>query len=174
MNNQNPSKASAIINRLLSDRIIMLMGEINDEVASAVIAQMLYLQQLDARTPISLYIDSPGGAVAASFAILDVMEHFVPKIETVCIRNATGTGAVILASGSKGLRSALPGAIMKLTSVWGNGTPNEIQRFTNDLAMLLANATGQKLEVLLSDMEQEREFTPFSAQQYGLIDDVLS
>ncbi|WP_287154064.1 ATP-dependent Clp protease proteolytic subunit [Candidatus Solincola tengchongensis] len=168
--------------RLLADRIIFLTGDINDDVADVVVAQLFYLEAVDPGKDIYLYINSPGGAVTAGFAIYDTMQYISCDVATVCIGQAASMGAVLLASGAPGKRAALPNARVMihqpLGGAQGQATDMEIQvkeisRVKRKLNEILAHHTGQPVTVIERDTERDFYMTAEDARSYGLIDQVL-
>lgn len=175
-------RAYDIYSRLLKDRIIFIGTPIDDNVASLVIAQMLFLHSEDRDKSISLYINSPGGGVTAGLAIYDTMQYLPCDIETYCIGQASSMGAVLLAAGSKGKRHALPNARIMLHQPWGGtrGTAadiriqaQEILRLKDKLTDLLIKHTGQSRAQVEKDTQRDFFMGPDEAKRYGLIDEVL-
>lgn len=175
-------RAYDIYSRLLKDRIIFIGTPIDDNVASLVIAQMLFLHSEDRDKSISLYINSPGGGVTAGLAIYDTMQYLPCDIETYCIGQASSMGAVLLAAGSKGKRHALPNARIMLHQPWGGtrGTAadiriqaQEILRLKDKLTDLLIKHTGQSRAQIEKDTQRDFFMGPDEAKRYGLIDEVL-
>jgi ATP-dependent Clp protease protease subunit len=167
---------------LLENRIIFLIGEINYARATEVIMKMLYLDNLKKGREISLYINSPGGAVDDTLAIYDTMRFVGSPIATYCIGRAQSGGAVVLAAGTKGSRFALPHAKIMLHQPWGGVTgqasdikiqAEEILKAKQTINRLLAHHTGQPLEKIMAETERDRYMTAEEAKEYGLIDDVL-
>lgn len=172
-----------IYSRLLKDRIIMLSGEINDDVSSAIVAQMLFLEAEDPEKDIYLYINSPGGVVTSGLSIYDTMNYIKPDVCTICIGQAASMGAFLLSCGAKGKRYALPNARIMihqpLGGARGQATDIEIQakeilRLKEVLNSVLANNTGQKLAKITKDTDRDFYMSAAEAQEYGLIDSVLS
>ena len=173
-----------IYSRLLKDRIIFLGGEINDDVANTVVAQMLFLEMEDPDADICLYINSPGGSVTAGMAIYDTMQFIKCDVSTICIGMAASMGAVLLASGAKGKRFATPNAEIlihqPLISGGLSGQTTEIKihadhmvRTREKLNKLLSERTGQSLETIERDTERDNYMTAEEALEYGLIDGIL-
>lgn len=167
---------------LLENRIIFLIGEINYARATEVIMKMLYLDNLKKGREISLYVNSPGGAVDDTLAIYDTMRFVGSPIATYCIGRAQSGGAVVLAAGTKGKRYALPHAKIMLHQPWGGVTgqasdikiqAEEILKAKQTLNRLLAHHTGQPLEKIMAETERDRYMTADEAKEYGLIDEVL-
>jgi ATP-dependent Clp protease protease subunit len=167
---------------LLENRIIFLIGEINYVRATEVIMKMLYLDNLKKGREISLYVNSPGGAVDDTLAIYDTMRFVGSPIATFCIGRAQSGGAVVLAAGAKGSRFALPHAKIMLHQPWGGVTgqasdikiqAEEILKAKQTINRLLAHHTGQPLEKIMAETERDRYLTADEAKEYGLIDEVL-
>ena len=171
-----------IFSRLLNDRIIMLCEEVNDASASLVVAQLLYLEGQDPDKDISLYINSPGGSVTAGLAIYDTMQYIKCDIETICIGMAASMGSFLLTGGTKGKRLALPNSEIMIHQPLGGaqGQATEIQiaadhilKTRQKLNQILAENTGQPLEVINADTERDNFMTAEEAKAYGLIDEVI-
>jgi ATP-dependent Clp protease protease subunit len=167
---------------LLENRIIFLIGEINYARATEVIMKMLYLDNMKKGREISLYVNSPGGAVDDTLAIYDTMRFVGSPVATYCIGRAQSGGAVILAAGTKGSRYALPHAKIMLHQPWGGVTgqaadikiqAEEILKAKQTINGLLAHHTGQPLEKIIAETERDRYMTADEAKDYGLIDEVL-
>lgn len=176
-------RAYDIYSRLLNDRIIFLGGAIDDHVANIVIAQLLHLENQDPKQDIYLYINSPGGSVTAGLAILDTMNHIKPDVSTICVGMAASMGAMILSSGAKGKRLALPNAEIMIHQPHGGaeGQATDIEisarRILKNRATLnaiLAKNTGQKLATIEKDVERDFFMDAPEAKKYGLIDDILT
>lgn len=175
-------RAYDIYSRLLEDRIILLAGPISDQVANSVIAQLLFLAAKDPKKDIQIYINSPGGSVTAGLAIYDTMQYIKPDISTVCVGMAASMGAVLLASGSKGKRFALPNSEIMLHQVAGGAqgeaalieiTAKQILKIKDRLNHLLAKHTGQNLEKISRDTDRDFYLDPEEAKTYGMIDAVI-
>ncbi len=171
-----------IYSRLLKDRIIMLSGEINDQVASSIVAQLLFLEAEDPEKDIYLYINSPGGVITSGFSIYDTMNYIKPDICTICIGQAASMGAFLLSCGEKGKRYALPNARIMihqpLGGAQGQATDIEIQareilRLKGILNKILSQNTGQTLKKIEKDTERDFFMSSLEAKEYGLIDKVL-
>ena len=171
-----------IYSRLLKDRIVFLGGEINDDTANLVVAQLLFLEMEDPDSDISLYINSPGGSVTAGMAIYDTMQYVKPDVSTICVGMAASMGAFLLAAGAKGKRYALPNAEIMihqpLGGAQGQATDIKIQadhiiRIKEKLNRILAEKTGQPLEKIAADTERDNYMTAEEAAAYGLIDKVV-
>lgn len=175
-------RAYDIFSRLLRERIIFLTGPIEDHMANLIIAQLLFLESEDPKKDISLYINSPGGAVTAGLAILDTMNHIKPNVATVCVGMAASAAAVILAAGEKGKRFALPNAEVMIHQPWGGAqgqatdieiTAKHILATRDRLNKILAKATGQPLEKIEKDVDRDYFMMADEAKKYGLIDEVF-
>jgi ATP-dependent Clp protease protease subunit len=175
-------RAMDIYSRLLKDRIIFLGTQVNDEVANAIVAQMLFLQSDDPKADIHLYINSPGGSVTAGLAIYDTMQFVTCDVATYCIGQAASMGAVLLTAGTKGKRRALPNArIMIHQPLAGmEGTAEEImihaKEFKNvkqKLNTILLKHTGHPLEKIEQDTDRDRFMSAEEARDYRLIDEVI-
>ena len=171
-----------IYSRLLKDRIIFLGEEINDAVASIVVAQLLFLESEDPSKDIHLYINSPGGSVTAGMAIYDTMKYIKCDVEVTCIGMAASMGAFLLSSGTKGKRYALPNAEIMIHQPLGGaqGQATEIQiaaehilKTKKKLNEILVSNSGQPLEVVEADTDRDNWMTAKEAQEYGLIDKVI-
>ena len=171
-----------IYSRLLKDRIIFLGEEINDAVASIVVAQLLFLESEEPSKDIHLYINSPGGSVTAGMAIYDTMKYIKCDVEVTCIGMAASMGAFLLSSGTKGKRYALPNAEIMIHQPLGGaqGQATEIQiaaehilKTKKKLNEVLASNSGQPLEVVEADTDRDNWMTAKEAQKYGLIDKVI-
>src|SRR3989338_5847646 len=176
-------RAYDIYSRLLKERIIFLGGPINDEVANLIIAQMLYLQSEDPKKEISLYINSPGGAVTATLAMVDTMNHIQPDVATYCVGLAASGAAILLSSGAKGKRFALPNAEIMIHQPHGGAegqasdieiTAKQILKMRDRLNKILAKNTNQKIEKIEKDVERDFFMTADEAVKYGIIDKVLT
>lgn len=171
-----------IYSRLLKDRIIMLSGEINDVVASSIVAQLLFLEAEDPEKDIYLYVNSPGGVITSGFSIYDTMNYIRPDVCTICIGQAASMGAFLLSSGAKGKRYALPNARIMihqpLGGAQGQATDIEIQakeilRMKQVLNDILAKNCNQKLAKIVKDTERDFFMSAEESCEYGLIDKVL-
>ena len=175
-------RAYDIYSRLLKDRIIMLGSAIDDNVANSIVSQLLFLAAEDPEKDISLYINSPGGSITAGMAIYDTMQFIKPKVSTICIGMAASMGAFLLAAGEKGKRFALPNSEVMIHQPLGGaqGQATEIEiaakriLFLRDkLNKILAERTGQPLEVIERDTDRDNFMTAEKAMEYGLIDKVM-
>ena len=171
-----------IFSRLLKDRIIMLSGEVNDAVASTVVAQLLFLEAEDPDKDIYLYINSPGGVITSGMSMYDTMNYIKPDVCTICIGQAASMGAFLLSSGAPGKRYALPHARVMIHQPLGGAKgqatdiqiqAKEILRMKNELNQILAEQTGQPIEKLEADTERDFFMSAHEAKEYGLIDKVL-
>ncbi|WP_077533016.1 ATP-dependent Clp endopeptidase proteolytic subunit ClpP [Massiliimalia massiliensis] len=172
-----------IFSRLLNDRIVMLCDEVNDQTASLVVAQLLYLESQDPDKDISLYINSPGGSVTAGMAIYDTMQLVKCDVSTICVGLAASMGAFLLTAGAKGKRYALPNSEVMIHQPLGGvkGQASDIQihadwilKTKQKLNKMLAEATGQPLEKIEKDTDRDNFMSAEEAQAYGLIDKVLT
>ena len=172
-----------IYSRLLLDRIVFISGEVNDEMANAVCAQLLFLQSQDAKKEISVYVNSPGGSVTAGLAIYDTMQFVKCPIATYCIGQAASMGAVLLTAGAKGRRFALPNARIMIHQPWGGAegkasdieiTAKEILRLKEILNGILAKHSGQKMADVIKDTDRDHFMSAKEAKDWGLIDEVLT
>jgi len=171
-----------IYSRLLKDRIVMLSGEVDDQVASSIVAQFLFLEAEDPEKDIYFYINSPGGAVTAGMAIYDTMNYIRPKVATICIGQAASMGAFLLSSGEKGKRYALPHARIMIHQPLGGARgqatdiaiqAKEILRMKAELNELIAKHTGQSVETVEKDTDRDNFMSAQEALSYGMIDEVL-
>ena len=171
-----------IYSRLLKDRIIFLGEEVTDVSASVIVAQLLFLEAEDPEKDIHLYINSPGGSVTAGMAIYDTMQYIKCDIETICIGMAASMGSSLLTGGTKGKRLALPNSEIMIHQPLGGaqGQATEIQiaadhilKTRQKLNQILAENTGQPLEVINADTERDNFMTAEEAKAYGLIDEVI-
>jgi ATP-dependent Clp protease protease subunit len=176
-------RAYDIYSRLLKDRIIMLGSGIDDNVANSIVSQLLFLAAEDPDKDISLYINSPGGSITAGMAIYDTMQFIKPKVSTICIGMAASMGAFLLAAGEKGKRYALPNSEVMIHQPLGGaqGQATEIEIAAKRILFLreklneiLAERTGQSIEVIGRDTERDNFMTADKAKEYGLIDQVLT
>ncbi len=175
-------RAYDIFSRLLKERIVFIGTPIDDTIASLTIAQLLFLQSEDPEKDINLYINSPGGSVSAGLAIYDTMQYIRPDVATTCIGLAASMGAVLLAGGAKGKRSALPNSRIMIHQPWGGvqGTASdisiqaeEILRTKKRLNELLAGHCNRPVEQLEKDTDRDRYMSSEEARTYGLIDNVF-
>ena len=171
-----------IYSRLLKDRIIFLGGEVDDDTANIIVAQMLFLEADDPDKDIYLYINSPGGSVSAGLAIYDTMQYIKCEVSTICIGLAASMGAFLLAAGAKGKRRSLPNAEIMIHQPSGgaqgkasdmNIQVEEILRIKKKLNEILSQRTGQKIEKVEEDTERDNYMSPEQAKEYGLIDEII-
>ncbi|HBO99454.1 MAG TPA: ATP-dependent Clp endopeptidase proteolytic subunit ClpP [Verrucomicrobia bacterium] len=171
-----------IYSRLLLDRIVFISGEVNDEMANAVVAQLLFLQSQDPKKQINVYVNSPGGSVTAGLAIYDTMQFVSCPIATYCIGQAASMGAVLLTAGTKGLRHALPHARIMIHQPWGGAegkasdieiTAREILRLKDILNGILAQHSGKKKADVVKDTDRDHFMSAEEACDWGLIDKVV-
>lgn len=171
-----------IYSRLLLDRIVFISGEVNDEMANAVCAQLLFLQSQDAKKEISVYVNSPGGSVTAGLAIYDTMQFVKCPIATYCIGQAASMGAILLTAGAKGRRFSLPNARIMIHQPWGGAegkasdieiTAREILRLKEKLNEILAKHSGRKMAEVVKDTDRDHFMSAEEAKAWGLIDEVL-
>ncbi len=179
---QYGERAYDIYSRLLKDRIIFLGGPINDTVANSIIAQLLFLASRDPKKDIQFYINSPGGVVTAGLAIYDTMQYIKSPVSTVCVGMAASMAAILLASGTKGKRFALPNAEVLLHQVMGGITGEAIEveitakqivKIKDKINKILAKHTGQPLERIEKDTDRDFYLSAEEAKKYGLIDEVI-
>jgi ATP-dependent Clp protease protease subunit len=175
-------RAYDIYSRLLKDRIIFIVGKIDDYVANLVVAQLLFLESEDPKKDIYMYINSPGGVITSGLSILDTMNYLKCDVSTVCFGQAASMGAVLLAGGTKGKRFALPNSRVMihqpLGGVQGQATDieihaKEIKTLKEKLNNILATATGQTLKKIEKDTERDFFMDSKEAAKYGLIDEIL-
>ena len=175
-------RAYDIFSRLLKERIVFIGTAIDDTIASLVIAQLLFLESEDPDKDINIYINSPGGNVHSGLAIYDTMQYIRPEVATICIGMAASMGAILLAGGSKGKRSALPNSRIMIHQPWGGtqGTASdisiqaeEILRTKKRLNEILAQHTGQPLATIEKDTDRDRYMSSEESRVYGLIDNVF-
>jgi ATP-dependent Clp protease protease subunit len=178
----NGERSYDIYSRLLKDRIIMLTGEINDTVASSVVAQLLFLESEDPDKDIYLYINSPGGVVTAGMAIYDTMQYIKPDVSTICVGQAASMGSLLLTAGAKGKRFALPNARIMIHQPLGGARgqstdiqiqAQEMQRTRDMINKVLADHTGQDLDKINTDTERDNFMSAEEAVVYGLVDKVI-
>ena len=176
-------RAYDIYSRLLKDRIVILGGPINDDVANAIVAQLLFLESEDPDKDIHLYINSPGGVVTAGLAIYDTMQYIKPDVSTICIGQAASMGSLLLTAGAKGKRFALPLARIMIHQPLGgaSGQSTDIQIQAKEILRLrevgndiLCRHTGQTRKKIVADTERDNFMTAQEAKAYGLIDDVVT
>ena len=170
-----------IYSRLLRERIVFLNGEVNDESANLVIAQLLFLESENPEKDISLCINSPGGSVYAGLGIYDTMQFIKPDVQTICVGMAASMGAFLLAAGAKGKRSSLPHSRIMIHQPSGGSRgmasdiqiqAREIQDLKGILNEILAERTGQSIETITRDTDRDNYMSPAEALKYGLIDKI--
>lgn len=171
-----------IYSRLLKDRIIFLTGEVNDQMADLIVAQLLFLESEDPDKDIQIYINSPGGSVSAGFAIYDTMQYIKPDVSTICVGLAASMGAFLLLAGEKGKRYALPNADIMIHQPLGGaqGQASDIQihaekilKTRRQLNAIIAERTGQTLKKVEKDTDRDFFMSAEEAKAYGIIDDVI-
>ena len=172
-----------IYSRLLQDRIIFLSNEVNDDIASLIVSQLLFLESQDPGKDISLYINSPGGSVSAGIAIYDTMNYIKCDVATYCMGLAASMGAFLLAGGAKGKRYAMPNAEIMIHQPSGGAKGQEteirivaeqILKTRERLNQILADNTGKPLDVIAADTERDNYMTAEEAKAYGLVDHVIT
>lgn len=171
-----------IYSRLLKDRIIFLTGEVNDQMADLIVAQLLFLESEDPDKDIQIYINSPGGSVSAGFAIYDTMQYIKPDVSTICVGLAASMGAFLLLAGEKGKRYALPNSDIMIHQPLGGaqGQASDIQihaekilKTRKQLNAIIAERTGQTLKKVEKDTDRDFFMSAEEAKAYGIIDDVI-
>lgn len=175
-------RAYDIYSRLLKDRIIFLAGPIDDNLANIVIAQLLFLESEDPCKDINLYVNSPGGSVTSTLAIVDTMNNIKPDVSTICVGLAASGGAVILSAGKKGKRFMLPNSEVMIHQVMGGaeGQASDIEisakhilRMKENLNKILSKNTGRPIAQIEKDTDRDYFMTSEEAKKYGIIDDIL-
>ncbi len=175
-------RAYDIYSRLLKDRVIFLSGPIDDQSGNLVIAQLLFLQGENSKEDIKLYINSPGGSVSSTLAIIDTMNHIKPDVQTICVGMAASGAAWVLSSGAKDKRYALPNAEVLLHQPLGGVegqatdiaiTAKHILKLKEKLIQIMSKATGQPIAKIEKDIDRDYWFSAEEAKQYGLIDEVI-
>ena len=174
-------RAYDIYSRLLKERIIFMGGPIDDYVANLVIAQLLFLESEDAKKDVSIYINSPGGSVTATLAMLDTMNHIKPDVSTVCVGIAASGAAILLAAGAKGKRFSLPNSEIMIHQPWGGAqgqatdieiTAKQILKTRDKLNQILAEQTGQPIDKIKKDVDRDYFMSAEEAKKYGIIDKI--
>jgi len=174
-------RAYDIYSRLLRERIIFMGGPIDDYVANLVIAQLLFLESEDAKKDVSIYINSPGGSVTATLAMLDTMNHIKPDVSTVCVGIAASGAAILLAAGAKGKRFSLPNSEIMIHQPWGGAqgqatdieiTAKQILKTRDKLNQILAAQTGQSIDKIKKDVDRDYFMSAEEAKKYGIIDKI--
>lgn len=175
-------RAFDIYSRLLKERVVFMVGQVEDQMANLIVAQMLYLESENPEKDISLYINSPGGVVTSGLAIYDTMQFVRPSVSTVCIGQAASMGAVILAGGAEGKRHALPHSRVMIHQPLGGsqGQAADIEIHTKEilgtrdrLNRILSSHTGQAIEKIKEDTDRDNFMNAEEAQEYGIVDSVL-
>lgn len=175
-------RAYDIFSRLLKDRIVFMVGQVEQHMANLIIAQLLFLESENPTKDISLYINSPGGSVVAALAIYDTMQFIKPDVSTLCLGQAASAGALILTSGAAGKRYSLPNSTIMIHQVLGGfqgqGTDiqihaKETQRISDTLNAILAKHSGNSIEQIEKDTNRDNFMTPEAAKAYGLIDAIF-
>ena len=175
-------RAYDIYSRLLKDRIVFVSGEVEDGMANAIVAQLLFLQAMDSKKEISMYINSPGGSVTAGLAILDTMKMIKCPVATYCVGQAASMGAILLAAGEKGRRHALPHSRIMIHQPWGGAqgkasdieiTAREILRLKDILNGVLAESSGKTLEEVVHDTDRDYFMSAEDAKNWGIVDKVM-
>lgn len=175
-------RAYDIYSRLLKERIIFVTGEINDQMADIIVAQLLFLEFEDPEKDIQLYINSPGGSVTAGLAIYDTMNYIKPDVSTIVIGQAASMGAILLTAGAKGKRYSLPNANILIHQPLGGAqgqateihiVAEQILKIRDRLNKILVDTTGQDVETIVRDTERDKYMTAQEALKYGLVDKVI-
>jgi ATP-dependent Clp protease protease subunit len=175
-------RAYDIYSRLLKERVVFLVGEVNDQTANVVIAQLLFLESENPEKDISLYINSPGGSVSAGLAIYDTMQFIKPDVSTLCMGMAASMGAFLLSAGAKGKRFSLPNSRVMIHQPLGGARgqasdieiqAREILYLRERLNQVLADRTGQTIETIAKDTDRDNFMSAEQAKEYGLIDQVI-
>ncbi len=181
-NTDRGERSYDIYSRLLKDRIVLLSGEINDGVASSIVAQLLFLEAEDPEKDIGLYINSPGGVITSGLSIYDTMNFIRPDVSTICIGQAASMGAFLLSCGAKGKRFSLPHSRIMIHQPLGGaqGQASDIEIISNEILRLkglmnsiLAQNSGQSLDQIAKDTDRDFYMSAKEAKEYGLIDKVL-
>lgn len=176
-------RAYDIFSRLLKDRIIFVDGEVEDGMADLIVAQLLFLESADSNADISMYINSPGGAVTAGLAIYDTMNYIQPDVRTICMGQAASMGAMLLSNGVKGKRFSLPSSRIMIHQVSGGASGQatdvqiqyeEMKRLNDLLTEYMADNVGKDFETVKADMNRDNFMSGKEAVEYGLIDKVIS
>ncbi|PSO46723.1 MAG: ATP-dependent Clp endopeptidase, proteolytic subunit ClpP [Parcubacteria group bacterium SW_4_46_8] len=175
-------RAYDIYSRLLKDHIVFVGGQINDQIANTVIAQLLFLENEDPDKDISLYINSPGGHVHSGFAIYDTMQHIAPDVSTICVGMAASMGAFLLSAGEEGKRYCLPNSEVMIHQPQGGAqgqaadieiTAQQIVKLRERINEILAENTGQDVEKVREDADRDFYMSADEALEYGIVDDIL-
>ncbi|HRI05368.1 MAG TPA: ATP-dependent Clp protease proteolytic subunit [Candidatus Dojkabacteria bacterium] len=175
-------RAYDIYSRLLKDRIVFITGEIEPNMASTIIAQLLFLEKEDSKADIQMFINSPGGHITAGMAIFDTMNYIKPDVSTIAVGLAASMGSFLLAGGTKGKRYVLPNSKIHMHQPLGGAegqatdidiAAREILKTREKLFKMLAEFTGQKFETIEKDADRDKYFTALEAKEYGLVDKVI-
>lgn len=175
-------RAFDIYSRLLRERVIFLVGPVDDHMANLIVAQMLFLEAENPEKDISLYINSPGGVVTAGMSIYDTMNFIKPDVSTICLGQACSMGAFLLSSGAPGKRFCLPNSRVMIHQPLGGAQgqatdiqiqAREIQKMKDNLNLILAKNTGQSLDTITADTERDNFKSAYEARDYGLVDHVI-
>jgi ATP-dependent Clp protease protease subunit len=179
---QYGERAYDIYSRLLKERIVFVSGPIDDAMASLIIAQLIFLESEDSKKDITMYVNSPGGSIAAGMAIIDTMHFIKPEVSTVCVGIAASMGAMILSQGAKGKRFTLPNSEVMihqpLTGIEGQAsdieiTAKHILRSKETLYKMLVKATGKTMEQITKDADRDYWMTSEEAKKYGIVDEII-
>lgn len=179
---QHGERAYDIYSRLLKDHIVFVGGQINDQIANTVIAQLLFLENEDPDKDINLYINSPGGHVHSGFAIYDTMQHITPDVSTICVGMAASMGAFLLSAGEQGKRYCLPNSEVMIHQPQGGAqgqaadieiTAQQIVKLRERINEILAKNTGQDIEKIREDVDRDFYMSAKEALEYGIVDDIL-
>ncbi len=171
-----------VYSRLLKDRVVFLRGEVNEQLANSIVAQLLFLEMEDPDAEISMYINSPGGSVTDGMAIYDTMRYIKPKVRTVCLGMAASMGAFLLMAGEPGMRMALPNSEIMIHQPSGgaHGQATDVQlhaqwllRTKNKMNALMSEMTGQELSKIQQDVERDYFMTAQEALEYGIVDQIF-
>ena len=171
-----------VYSRLLKDRVVFLRGEVNEQMANSIVAQLLFLEMEDPDAEISMYINSPGGSVTDGMAIYDTMRYIKPKVRTVCLGMAASMGAFLLMAGEPGMRYALPNSEIMIHQPSGgaSGQATDVQlhaqwlmRTKNKMNTLMSEMTGQELSKIQQDVERDYFMTAKEALEYGIVDQIF-
>ena len=171
-----------VYSRLLKDRVVFLRGEVNEQLANSIVAQLLFLEMEDPDAEISMYINSPGGSVTDGMAIYDTMRYIKPKVRTVCLGMAASMGAFLLMAGEPGMRMALPNSEIMIHQPSGgaHGQATDVQlhaqwllRTKNKMNTLMSEMTGQELSKIQQDVERDYFMTAQEALEYGIVDQIF-
>ncbi len=181
--NEYGERSYDIYSRLLKERIVFVSGPIHDEMANTVVAQLLFLEAQDEKEDVHLYINSPGGSVSAGLAIMDTMNFIKPDVSTMCVGMAASMGSILLSSGTKGKRYALPNSEVMIHQPWGGAqgqasdieiTAKHILRTRDRLNKILSKNTGKSLKQIEKDVDRDFFMTAQEAKKYGLVDKIMS